>query len=44
MELATFGAGRFRGVESFFCKVPGVVGAVAVHAGGHTLNRMAEES
>ena len=34
MNKATFGAGCFWGVESFFREVPGVIDAVAGYAGG----------
>lgn len=38
MEKATFGAGCFWGVESFFREVPGVSDAVSGYAGGHIAN------
>src|SRR5215472_2787059 len=38
MEKATFGAGCFWGVESFFRQVPGVEDAVCGYAGGSAAN------
>ena len=37
-EIATFGAGCFWGVESFFREVPGVIDAVSGYAGGKIEN------
>src|ERR1700733_5860468 len=37
-ELATFGAGRFWGVEAACSKVPGVIEAVSGYSGGRTEN------
>jgi peptide-methionine (S)-S-oxide reductase len=38
MDKATFGAGCFWGVESFFRQVPGVSDVVCGYAGGHLSN------
>jgi len=38
MEQATFGAGCFWGVESFFRELPGLVDAACGYAGGHVDN------
>lgn len=42
-ELATFGAGCFWGVESFFREVKGVSDAICGYAGGHTDNPTYED-
>jgi len=43
MEKATFGAGCFWGVESFFRQVPGVTDVVVGYAGGHADNPTYEQ-
>ncbi len=42
-EIATFGAGCFWGVESFFRQVPGVADAVVGYSGGHLENPTYED-
>ncbi|MHB2026236.1 MAG: peptide-methionine (S)-S-oxide reductase MsrA [Elusimicrobiota bacterium] len=43
IKTATFGAGCFWGVESFFRAVPGVVDAVCGYTGGHFKNPTYED-
>jgi peptide-methionine (S)-S-oxide reductase len=43
MEKATFGAGCFWHVESFFRQVPGVTDAICGYAGGHLSNPTYED-